>query len=321
MPLHVESPLIESLPLGEQFGAPVFLKMESAQPTGSFKIRGVGAACEERVAQGARGLVSSSGGNAGYAVAYAGRHLGVPVTVVVPETTPQSMRARIAREGAQVLEHGASWDDAHAFAYELAGWERGAYIHPFDDPRLWSGHASLVEEAARTLDPPGAVVVAVGGGGLLCGVLEGMQRVGWQEVPVLAVETEGAESFARSVAAGELVTLEAITSIATTLGARRVAPKALEWVERHPVTPWIVADRAAVESCLRFADDHRTLVEPACGAALSAVYDRAEPLPRERAVLVVVCGGAGVDRDLLASWSEEVDLPTGGGISARAARR
>jgi L-serine/L-threonine ammonia-lyase len=107
------------------------------------------------------------------------------------------------------------------------------------------------------------------------------------------------------VAAGRLVTLERISSIATTLGARTVAPNALAWTRRHHIIPWTVTDREAVDACLRFADDHRVLVEPACGAALAPIYGQAEPLMGRDPVLVIVCGGAGVTRELLAHWERQ----------------
>ena len=307
-PLHRHTPLWESRPLGARLGARVWLKLEALQPTGSFKIRGVGHACQSALSEGARALVASSGGNAGYAVAYAGRRLGLPVTVVVPETTSSLMLERLSGEGAYVIQQGAAWDDSHGLALDLARRQEAAYIHPFDDSRIWAGHASLVREVGEAGVKPDLVVLAVGGGGLLCGVLEGMHRAGWQGVPVCAVETEGADSFYRSVEAGRLVTLPGIDSLATSLGARRVASRALAWTESHRVLPWVVSDRAAVGAVLRFADDHRLLVEPACGAALAGVYDRAEPLLGAETVLVVVCGGAGVTRQLLAKWCSGLGL-------------
>ena len=304
-PLHHETPLFGSGPLSRELGVSVWLKMEALQPVGSFKLRGIGAACQESVEAGATRLLCSSGGNAGLAVAYCGAALAVPVDVFVPRTTPERMREAIRAMGGTVTEWGDSWDDAHAHALQLAGdFESAAYIHPFDDARIWKGHSTLVGEAAAQLEaPPGAVVVSVGGGGLLVGVLEGLVAVGWGEVPVLAVETEGADSFAQSVAAGELVTLDRITSLATSLGARTPAPEALAWVARHEIRTCVVSDRAAVTACARFADDHRVLVEPACGAALSVVYDGVEGLEGVESVLVVVCGGAGVTRKLLLEWT------------------
>lgn len=302
-PLHIKTPVWKSQPFSAALGAEVYLKMEAFQPVGSFKIRGIGYACRIHHEKGAKRLIASSGGNAGYAVAYAGRALGAEVTVFVPQSTPTWMREIIRREGAAVIEHGTSWDDAHARASKVARREGAAYVPPFDDPLIWTGHASMIDEVAGAGLSPQAVVLAVGGGGLLCGVVEGLHRVGWTRVPILAVETEGAASFARSVNAGRLVTLDRIATVATTLGARTVAAEALAWSRKHPITPWIVSDSAAVRACLRFADDHRVLVEPACGAALSAVYDRAEPLMGAQQVLVIVCGGAGVSLALLQQWA------------------
>ena len=291
--------------MSEILGVPVCLKMEALQPVGSFKIRGMGAACQEACRNGARRLVSSSGGNAGYAVAYAGNRLRVPVTIVVPGRTSARSRELIRSEGAEVIEHGVVWDESHAYATALTRDLDCAYIHPFDNPSAWAGHATMVHEAAQGGIAPGIVVVSVGGGGLLCGVAQGMEEVGWSKVPVLAVETRGADSLAAAVAAGRLVTLDAITSIATTLGARTVAAEAFAWTKRREIQPWVVTDRSAVMACLRFADDHRVLVEPACGASLSVVYDQAAPLRGRGPVLVIVCGGAGVTRDLLTQWDQQ----------------
>lgn len=297
--LHHQTPLVPSTALSAVLGRPVWLKMESAQPCASFKLRGIGAACEQAVARGATRLVSSSGGNAGYAVAWAARRLGVPALVVVPSRASERMRGLIAAEGAEVVVHGEIWDDAHAHCLTL----EGAMIHPFDDPAVWEGHATLVHETARAMERPGTVVLSVGGGGLLCGVVAGLHDVGWADVPVLAVETRGAASYAAALAAGEPVTIRSIDSVALTLGAKRVCARSVAWAEVHPIRAWQCDDRAAIRACDRFLDDHRTLVEPACGAALAAVYDRAPELLDETGpVLVVVCGGAAVTRAQLEGW-------------------
>ncbi len=302
--------------MSEAAGARVYLKMEAFQPAGSFKSRGMGAACQAAFENGATRLVCASGGNAGYAVANAGRQLGLPVTVVVPTATSAWMRDLIRGEGAEVVIHGAAWDDAQALALELADRDGAACIHPFDDPRVWAGHATMVAEIATAGVRPGALVVSVGGGGLLCGLLQGMHEAGWTEAPVLAVETEGAASFAASVQAGEVVALERITSIATTLGAKRITPEALAWTRRHEILPWTVSDADAVQACLRFADDHRILVEPACDASLAAVYGRAAPLHGRGPIIVIVCGGAGVNLELLRSWRRYDNKATGIDVAA-----
>jgi len=263
----------------------------------------MGLAAERAVARGAKVLVSSSGGNAGYAVAWAGRSLKVPVIVVVPTSTGQRMRSLIAAVGAEVRVAGEVWDEAHAAAAEIAIERDGALLHPFDHPDIWEGHSTMMTEVAAEGLAPSAVVVAVGGGGLLCGVLQGMQAVGWSDIPVLAVETHGAASFSAARHAGHPVTLPAITSIALTLGAKRVCSEAIRLADVQPVHSVVVSDSAAVAACSAFLDDHRILVEPSCGAALSVVYDR-HPLltTADGPILVIVCGGAAVTQSQLRAW-------------------
>lgn len=299
--LWLDTPLIRSTALSRPGGRSVWLKMEALQPTGSFKIRGIGHACQVHAAQGCQRFLASSGGNAGLAVAYAGRLLGLPVKVVVPQSTTERARSLLQAEGAEVMVHGASWLEAHAHALSLC---RGsdAYIHPFDDPLLWQGHASLIDEVAEAGCRPDAVVVAVGGGGLFSGVVQGLQQRGWTDVPVFAVETDGAASLQAAIAAQALVQLPSISTVATSLGAKVVAAQALHWSQVHPVRPLQVSDREAVGACLRFLDDHRVLVEPACGAALAPVYADDERLGTAREVLVVVCGGSTATLAQIQQW-------------------
>jgi L-serine/L-threonine ammonia-lyase len=300
--LHIETPLVESRALSVRSGKKVWLKMEAMQPPGSFKIRGIGLACQEYARCGATRFISSSGGNAGMAVAYAGIHLHVPVTVVVPETTSEHAKKLIRQYDAEVIVHGTSWQEANALAQSMIG-KHDAFLHPFDDPLVWQGHSSMVDEVVGSGLTPDAVVVSVGGGGLFCGVVEGLRRNGMQHVPVIAVETAGADSFAQSLSAGRRVTLDAITSIATSLGARQVCEQAFRWSSQHPVRSAVVSDQASVRACRRFLDDHRALVEPACGASLSLLYDCAPALESFDTVLVIVCGGATATADQLLAWS------------------
>ena len=303
--LHIATPLVESLALSRAAGRRVWLKLEALQPPGSFKIRGIGAACQAYHQRGARRFVTSSGGNAGLAVAYAGRVLGVPVRVVVPQSSTPRARELLAAEGAEVTVHGDSWQEANALAQSLLT-ETDAFIHPFDDPLLWPGHATLIDEVAASGLRPGAVLVSVGGGGLMCGVIEGLRRNAMADVPVWAVETEGAASLHAALQAGQRVTLAAITSIATSLGAKQVCEQAFRLAQSHPLQSLLVSDKQAVDACLRFLDDHRLVVEPACGAALAPAYFGAAALPPADDVLVVVCGGATATAEQLFAWSAQL---------------
>lgn len=297
VPIHIETPLIESLPLSRPSARRVWLKLEALQPCGSFKARGIGHLCQTQKARGCKRFVSSSGGNAGLAVAYSGRKLGVPVTVVVPETTGARARGLIAAEGAELIVHGQSWQEAHEHALSLVTAD-AQYVHPFDDALIWEGHASLVDELSSK---PDAIVLSVGGGGLLAGVAHGLARRGWNDVALIAAETFGSDSFAQSLAADSVIELPCISSIATSLGAKRVCARALEVSREFVMHAQVVSDLAALRACLQFADDHRLVVEPACGASLSLLYRDASVLAAFREIVVIVCGGAGMSYSELAA--------------------
>lgn len=305
--LHISTPILRHDALSAALGKDVLLKMENLQPSGSFKLRGIGRMCERAAARGASRFVCPSGGNAGFAAAVAGKALGVRTTIVVPETTPESVRQRIRDIGAELLVHGSVWDEANDHALQLCEAPGAMYIPPFDHADIWDGNATMIDETAGQADFD-VVVCSVGGGGLMSGVLQGLQRNGLGHVPLIAVETEGAASLHAAMKAGELVTLPAITSIAGTLGARRVAREALDWTRRHDVRSVLVSDARAVAACRRFADDMRTLVEPACGAALAVGYDALPVLQDFSRPLFIVCGGIGVDLAKLEDWKVRFEL-------------
>ncbi|KAM4827001.1 serine dehydratase-like [Thomomys bottae] len=303
-PFHIATPLLESWALSQVAGTTVFLKCENVQPTGSFKIRGIGHLCQEMAKKGCQHLVCSSGGNAGIAAAYAAEKLGIPATVVLPATSTPQVVQRLRGLGAEVQLVGRVWDEANARAQELAKKDGWVYVSPFDHPLIWEGHASLVLELKAALKtPPGAVVLAVGGGGLLVGVAAGLQAVGWQHVPIIAMETRGTHSLHAALEAGRLVTLPDISSVAKSLGAKTVVARALECAQELKVLSEVVEDTEAVSAVQRFLDDERMLVEPACGAALAAVYSgllaklqaQGRLSPLLTSVVVIVCGGNCID--------------------------
>ncbi|KAJ3613522.1 hypothetical protein NHX12_019769 [Muraenolepis orangiensis] len=318
---HINSPLVESLGMTRRLGTPVYLKMESAQPSGSFKIRGIGHLCQQMASQ-SKGIVCSSGGNAGMAAARVARSMGLPATIVVPSSSPPLVVQRLQEEGATVRITGQVWDDANAEALRLTETEGLTYVPPFDHPLLWEGHSTVITEIAASLgqnQKPGAVVVSVGGGGLLCGVAQGLRAVGWMDVPIVAMETVGADCLNAAVKAGRIVTLDDITSEAKCLGAKTVCSKAFEWSRSAElrVIPQLVGDLEALLAVETFLDEERVLVELACGAALAAVYSgviqrlQAEGrLPSPLAPLVViVCGGSGINMEQLANLQHKIRRP------------
>uniref|UniRef100_A0A8B9CMN4 L-serine deaminase n=1 Tax=Anser brachyrhynchus TaxID=132585 RepID=A0A8B9CMN4_9AVES len=209
------------------------------------------------------------------------------------------------------------WDEANRRALELADTPGWVSVHPFDHPLVWQGHASLVRELKDSLEAkPDAIVLAVGGGGLLAGVVAGLQQVGWPDVPIIAAETWGAHSFHAALEAGRLVTLPDITSVAKCLGAQTVSARALECAQESRVISQVVEDAEAVRAVERFLDDERMLVQPACGAALALLYSgRLQRLQREGrlgtplgSVVLVVCGGSSITAAQLRGLKSQLGL-------------
>jgi len=306
--LHTHTPALPGPADYSRAARALIFKLDALQPCGSFKMRGIGTAAERAVARGARELVCPSGGNAGFAAAHAGARLNVPTLIVVPESTLPGVRARIASVGANVIVFGAAWDEANEHALALARARGAAYLHAFDDPDIWDGHATLIDECCADGWKFDAVACCVGGGGLLAGIVAGLRRNGLSDVPVIAVETEGAASYAAALRAGRPVTLPKLTSIATTLGAKRVCQRAVDLAQEHEIIALTVTDAQAVAACVKFADAYRVLVEPACGATLAALDVHASVFGRFERVLVEICGGIGVSLAGLAGWQRQFSL-------------
>ena len=223
------------------------------------------------------------------------------------------MIAKFKNAGAtDVIQTGASWAEADMYLREvlLAKDKNGVYVPPFDHEDVWDGAATMIEEL---VEKPDAMVCSVGGGGLFCGMMRGLERRGWGHVKVLALETRGAESLHKSLERGELVKLEEITSIATSLGATMVAEKTFEYGQKKNVRSAVLEDREAVMGCWRLADDERLLVEPACGVNVALCYagrlkKLLPELTAESKVVIVLCGGATVTLEMLIEWRKKFGL-------------
>ena len=302
---HVQSPLIKIDSLSNKNGIQrnVYFKLENLQPSGSFKIRGIGHMIQTIVNEGnLKKLISTSGGNAGLAVATVARELNIPVDVFVPITTKPVTIQKLEALGARVFVGGANWNETDSIGRKFNDEVNGIfYVPPFDHPLLWEGHASLVEEIHSSGVKPDAIVLSVGGGGLLCGVQRGLERVGWTDVQVIAVETEGAASFAAGKAAGMPVMIPSINTVAGSLGSRIVTEACI--TSSITTKSLLVTDEEAVDACVWFLDTHRFLVEPACGASIASIVNshRLDSVlaPSAINIVVVVCGGSNISFALL----------------------
>lgn len=183
------------------------------------------------------------------------------------------------------------------------------------------GNSTVVDELYQQLrgSPPDAIVCSVGGGGLLNGVMMGLERYGWEDlVTVIGMETQGADSLSQSVLAGQLLTIPKITSIATSLGVKRVSEQTWEWAKKENVHSVTLSDAHAALGCIKLADEEKLIVEPACGVSVAACYHGIlEALvPRfnkDSKVVIIVCGGKFPTSDeafstLLTSLKEAVQM-------------
>lgn len=286
-PLYQKTSLIKSKSIQG-----LYYKMECDQPSFSFKIRGMEKLCRYHLEKGVKKFIASSGGNAGYSLAYVGQKLGVAVSVIVPSTTSSFMIDKIKGLGANVEIFGDVWDEANIRALDIAEKTDAVYVSPFDDPLLWKGHSKMIDECASQMEKPDHLVVSVGGGGLLCGILEGLKRNHWSGVKITTVETKGAASFYESWKAQKVIELKEINTIANTLGAKRITEMALSLAKEFGVNPLLVSDDDAVKATQLFYKETSKNVEPACGAALSIPLLHPESFDENERVLVIVCGGA-----------------------------
>lgn len=254
----------------------IFAKLDVLQPSGSFKSRGIGYYCMARLAEAGNPadvvFYSASGGNAGLACVHAATFLGRPATVVVPLSTSRMMMDKLLAAGArEVIQFGASLQEAGAYLRDVVlvhARERGeesVYVPPYDHPDIWAGHATVIDEVREQMREmgegvPDVVVCSVGGGGLLNGIMLGMAQYGeeFDRTQILAVETMGADSLFQSLRKSEMVTLPAITSMATSLGAVRVSERTFELASRGLVDGKVVSavltDAEAAMGCWRFGE-------------------------------------------------------------------
>ncbi|WP_397452858.1 pyridoxal-phosphate dependent enzyme [Pseudomonas sp. NA-150] len=300
--LHIRTPLL----LHPGLSTParrIWLKLENLQPSGSFKLRGMGLLCTQALQQGKKKVVCPSGGNAGLATAVAAVALGLEACIIVPHTTPQATRDRITDTGAKLIVHGKVWDESNQLALELAQDAETEYVPAFDHPVLWQGHSSMIDEILEDCPQVDTVVTSVGGGGLLAGILTGLQRHGRNDCRIIACETAGAASFAAALKAGHPVRLPEINTVASSLGASQVAAWPVEHIQGFPYQSVVLSDAEAIMGVVRYADDLRQLVEPACGVSLAIAYLDHPSIADAHDVVIVVCGGVSISAQKVVEWA------------------
>ncbi len=287
----IRSPCLESPALSELTGVRVFCKQEQLQRTGSFKERGARNALAQLDPKAARrGVIAASAGNHALGLSWHGRALEVPVTVVMPRFAPLVKVARCRKFGATVVLHGDTFDEARSEATRLAEEGGLTYVHPFDDPRVIAGQGTLAFEILEQVPDAEAILIPVGGGGLLAGMATVLRSLK-PDLEIIGVEPAGAASFAAGVAAEAPVRVPTRFTLADGLAVAEAGRHTLAIA--RPLAPRLVqvSEEALALAMLRLAELDKCVIEGAGAAGLAALLDCRLPELRGRRVVLLLTGG------------------------------
>ena len=285
------TPLSYSHAVSAQTGAEVHLKLENTQRTGSFKIRGatnrIGTLSETQLAGG---VVTASAGNHAQGVALAASRLGVDATVVMPEDAPVSKVGATRNYGAEVVLHGADYDEAATRAREIETTEGRYYLPAFDDPAVMAGQGTIGLEVLEDLPGVDTVVLPVGGGGLIAGVATAIKGRA-PDTRVIGVQAAGAAAGVESFAAGERVTWDSVDTIADGIATRAVGKRPFAVITERVDEMVTVSDDQIALAITVALEREKSLVEGAGVAGLAALLAGAFEYEDGETIVPVLCGG------------------------------
>ena len=268
----IESPLDPAPNLSTRLGNRVLLKREDLQPVFSFKLRGaynrmVGLSPAELE----RGVIAASAGNHAQGVALAAQRLGCRAVIVMPVTTPEMKVRSVKARGAEVVLYGDNYDAACGEARRLEAELGLSFIHPFDDPDVIAGQGTIALEILRQCsEPPDAIYVAVGGGGLIAGIAAYVKSL-WPQVQLIGVEPIDAAAMTRSLACGERVRLEHVGLFADGVAVRQVGERTFELAQRY-VDAMVTVDTDEICAAIKDVfEDTRSILEPAGALAIAEI--------------------------------------------------
>lgn len=285
------SPCPESIPLSEIAHCRAYCKLDYLQRTGSFKERGARNALlllsdDER----RQGVISASAGNHALGLAYHGMLLGIGVTVVMPRYAPLIKRTTCRRLGAHIILHGETFGEAYEHARELAESQKLAYIHGFDDPAIIAGQGTVGLEILDQVPDVEAIVVPIGGGGLLAGVALAVKST-HPKVKIIGVEPERAAGFSSSLAAGQVVKVAVQPTLADGLAVGKVGELAFEIARPRVDRVVTVSEEQLALAMLRLAELEKSVVEGAGAAPLAALMAGKVPEVAGLRTVMILSGG------------------------------
>ncbi len=287
----VKTPFSYAPKLSESVGCDVYLKKENLQNTGSFKIRGAfnkiaSLSDEER----ARGVVAASAGNHAQGVALGAKHFGIPATIVMPETTPLTKVDGVKSYGAEVVLHGSNYDEAYQYAVDYAQKRDSLFVHPFADDEVIAGQGTIALEILAECEHPDAILVPVGGGGLISGIAVAMKALS-PDTKVIGVAAEGAPAMKLSFDARKPIDTTGVRTIADGIAVRDTSPKTLAYILQYVDDILLVSDDEIANAILYLLEKQKLVVEGAGAVGVAALLHRQLGLPEHAKVVVLLSGG------------------------------
>ena len=280
--------LIYSDYLSDQCGGKVYLKPENMQHTGAYKIRGAyykisTLSAEERE----QGLITASAGNHAQGVAYAAKKFGCKATIVMPTVTPLIKVNRTKSYGADVVLYGDVYDDAYAYACELAEKNGYTFVHPFNDLDVAAGQGTIAMEIVQELPTVDYSLVPVGGGGLIAGV-SSLAKMLNPKIKVIGVEPAEAASMTAALQAGEVVELDSANTIADGTAVKAVGDKVLPYIQENVDDMLLVEDDELIGAFLDMVENHKMIIE---NSGLLSVAALKQLDCRGKKVVCILSGG------------------------------
>jgi len=290
-----DSPCPPSIPLSEITGIEIFCKLDNLQRTGSFKERGArNALAQLSVEQQERGVIAASAGNHGQALAYQGKLLGIPATVMMPKFAPLVKVNNCQKLGATVVLHGKDFGEAKAHAHEIATEKGLAYIDGYDDPAIIAGQGTMGLEIVEQTPDLEAVIIPVGGAGLLAGVSLAIKTLR-PKVKIVTVEAENVASFSAALEAGKPTKIVMHPTLADGLAIPQVGSNAFRIAKPLVDLAVTVTEEQIALAILRLVELEKSVVEGAAATPLAACMSgKLKELTGKRVVLLI-CGGLVAD--------------------------
>ncbi|KAH7827591.1 Threonine dehydratase [Monocercomonoides exilis] len=288
-PILERTPVIKSHLLSTETQE-VFLKMENLQRTGSFKVRGafnkIASLSEE---EKKKGIIASSAGNHAQGVALGGQHFGIPAVIVMPDGTPKAKVENTRSYGAEIVFGGPIYDDAYATARRLQKEKGYTFIHPFDDDVVIAGQGTVALEIMEQLKEVDAIVVPIGGGGLVCGTAIAARHFN-PKIRIIGVQASHAASMRDSLAHGSVIELDKAKTIADGIQVRRPGDRTFELCRELGVEVVTVEEEEIQEAILFLLEKHHIISEGA-GAVPVAAFMSKKIDPSIGKVCLLVSGG------------------------------